>query len=240
MKILLSNDDGYDSEGIIQLYNVLSSKHEVYIFCPCVNRSASSSCLSVKKDLKIEKKESNHYTVDGTPADSVHIGLNYLSNIDFDLVIAGINSGPNLGDDVIYSGTVAAAIEGRHLKNSPIAVSLVNNAEISFKDAAEIFCFIFEKEIIGNKYLEKTIININIPKKPNPSEISYTKLGYRGLPKPAIKINEDFYQIGDAGIPVGVNEGTDFYAVRKGHVSITPITLDLTNYKILESIKNER
>ena len=136
MKILLSNDDGYFASGIQSLAKELEKKHDIYLAAPTINHSAGSSALSVRKDIKVEEIKKNHYAVDGTPADCVHIALSCLINEEIDIVVSGINLGANLGDDVIYSGTVAAALEGRHLDLSPIAISLVSHNNISVENAA--------------------------------------------------------------------------------------------------------
>ena len=136
MKILLSNDDGYYAVGIQELIKQLEKNHEVYVAAPSKNHSAGSSALTVRRDIKVNNVMKNHYAIDGTPADCVHIALTCLIKDKIDLVVSGINLGANLGDDVIYSGTVAAALEGRHLEMSPIAISLVSHDNISITNAA--------------------------------------------------------------------------------------------------------
>ena len=131
MKILLSNDDGYYAEGIQALIKELSIKHEIFVAAPLENNSAGSSALSTRKDINVDNVKKNHYVIDGTPADCVHIALTCLIKEKIDIVVSGINMGANLGDDVIYSGTVAAALEGRHLEFSPIAISLITK-DISY------------------------------------------------------------------------------------------------------------
>ena len=240
MKILLSNDDGYYSDGIQALIRELSIKHEIYVAAPLENNSAGSSALSTRKDIKVDNVEKNHYVIDGTPADCVHIALTCLIKEKIDIVVSGINMGANLGDDVIYSGTVAAALEGRHLEFSPIAISLITKGTTNLKNAAQASSYIFE-EIIKNKTInKKTLLNINIPDSNNLiKNFEYTRLGRRGIPVPAKKIKDkNFYNIGAAGDPEEKGEGTDFFTTNNNIISITPITYDLTNSIILKKLNN--
>lgn len=240
MKILLSNDDGYYSDGIQALIRELSIKHEIYVAAPLENNSAGSSALSTRKDIKVDNVEKNHYVIDGTPADCVHIALTCLIKEKIDIVVSGINMGANLGDDVIYSGTVAAALEGRHLEFSPIAISLITKDVTNLKNAAQASSYIFE-EIIKNKTInKKTLLNINIPDSNNLiKNFEYTRLGRRGIPVPAKKIKDkNFYNIGAAGDPEEKGKGTDFFTTNNNIISITPITYDLTNSIILKKLNN--
>ena len=244
MKILLSNDDGYYASGIQALINELEKKYDIYVAAPAINHSAGSSALSVRKDINVDEVKKNHYVIDGTPADCVHIGLTCLIKEDIDIVISGINLGANLGDDVIYSGTVAAALEGRHLKMSPIAISLTAQENIDINEAAILSSSLIEN-IISNKEISmNTLLNINIPDFAlknflNILEVSdFTRLGKRGLPVPAKQIdNKNIYKIGAAGIPIDDGIGTDFFAVNSGKISITPILYDLTDVEMLNKIK---
>ena len=163
MKILLSNDDGYFASGIQALIKELEKKHDVYVAAPAVNHSAGSSALSVRRNIKVDNIQKNHYVIDGTPADSVHIALSCLIKDKVDMVVAGINLGANLGDDVIYSGTVAAALEGRHLEMSPIAISLVSHEIITLPEAAKISADLVERIILKKDISQGTLLNINIP-----------------------------------------------------------------------------
>ena len=152
MKILLSNDDGYYADGIQALIKELSIKHEIFVAAPLENNSAQSSALSTRKDKNVDNVKKNHYVIDGTPADCVHIALTCLIKEKIDIVVSGINMGANLGDDVIYSGTVAAALEGRHLEFSPIAISLITKDISYLKNAAQSSSYLFEI-IIDNKII---------------------------------------------------------------------------------------
>jgi len=240
MKILMSNDDGYYSSGIQSLCSVLENNHEVYVAAPLINHSAGSSALSVRKDIKIENIKMNHYIIDGTPADCVHIALTCIINCDIDLVVSGINLGANLGDDVIYSGTVAAALEGRHLKMSPIAISLVGQENTSIQKVSELSSKLIES-ISTNKIIsQKTLVNINIPDSDvSILDLEYTRLGKRGNPLPATNIkNTDLYKIGAAGPPKDNVIGTDFYAISNNKISVSPILYDLTDNVALNKINN--
>lgn len=241
MKILLSNDDGYYASGIQSLINELSVAHDIFVAAPSVNQSAGSSALSVRKDILVENVSKHHYIIDGTPADCVHIALTCLIKEEIDIVVSGINLGANLGDDVIYSGTVAAALEGRHLKMSPIAISLVSSVNMDIKRSAKVSKKIID-EITSNKIIYKnTLLNVNIPdtsKDLDISDIEYTRLGVRDLPLPATKIinKSDYYRIGGAGIPKDNGKKTDFYAIENNKISISPILYDYTNNNILEKL----
>ena len=239
MKILLSNDDGYYADGIQALYLELSKKHEIYVAAPLKNHSAGSSALSVRKDINVDNIKDNHYVIDGTPADCVHIALTCLIKEKIDIVISGINMGANLGDDVIYSGTVAAALEGRHLEYSPIAVSLTSTKNINLKKAAVISADIFGEIMSNDKISKNTLLNINIPDtKDITKNYMFTRLGKRGEPVPAKKINnKNLYNIGAAGKPKDKDPGTDFYSIEKNIISISPINYDLTSQKILNELK---
>ena len=244
MKILLSNDDGYYASGIQALIDELEKNHDIYVAAPAINHSAGSSALSVRKDIKIDEVKKNHYVIDGTPADCVHIALTCLIKEDIDIVVSGINLGANLGDDVIYSGTVAAALEGRHLKMSPIAISLTSQVNIDINQAAVLSSNLLEDIITNKQISSNTLLNINIPDLAPKDDkgifelYEYTRLGKRGLPLPATQINnKNLYKIGAAGIPIDDGIGTDFFTINNGKVSITPILYDLTNIELLSKLK---
>ena len=152
--------------------------------------------------------------------------------------MSGINLGANLGDDVIYSGTVAAALEGRHLEMSPIAISLVSHDKLSMSKAAIESSKIIQEIICKEEISKKTLLNINIPDYESENlSFEFTRLGKRGIPLPASNIKGDFYKIGAAGPPEDDSEGTDFYCINKNKISITPLTYDLTNIEILKKLK---
>jgi len=241
VKILVSNDDGYLAEGINILAKRLRRKHQVTIFAPTENKSASSSSLTIDKPLKPEKISESIYTINGTPSDSTHFALCGYFEEKFDLVIAGINFGPNLGDDVIYSGTVAAAIEGRFVGFPSIAISLAswNGKNL---DTAAIVAEIIVDNVEFSELSTDTVLNINVPDIPF-NEIKgfrTTKLGKRHKSENIIQDEEDasFYWIGENGKEADNGPGTDFYAIKNNYVSITPLQVDLTNKDEIEKVDN--
>ena len=241
MKILVSNDDGYLAEGINVLTERLSKKHQVIIFAPSENKSASSSSLTIDKPLKPMKISESIYTINGTPSDSTHFALCGFFEEEFDLVIAGINFGPNLGDDVIYSGTVAAAIEGRFVGLPSIAISLASWEGKNFDSAAKVAEVIVDN-VHFSELSSNTILNINVPDIPF-SEIKgfkTTRLGKRHKSENIVQDKNDasLYWIGENGKEAENGPGTDFYAVKKKYVSITPLQIDLTNNNEIEKVEN--
>jgi len=241
VKILISNDDGYLAEGINILAKRLSVKHQVTIFAPSKNKSASSSSLTIDSPLKPKKISESIYSINGTPSDSTHFALCGFFDKEFDLVIAGINYGPNLGDDVIYSGTVAAAIEGRFVGFPSIAISLASWDGKNFDTAAKVAETIVDN-VEFSELSSNTVLNINVPDIPL-NEIrgfKTTKLGKRHKSENIIQDKEDpsLYWIGENGKEADNGPGTDFYAVRKNYVSITPLQVDLTNNAEMEKVDN--
>ena len=232
MKILISNDDGYLAEGINVLAKRLEKKHQVTIFAPTENKSASSSSLTIERPLKPKKISESIFTIDGTPSDSSHFALCGYFKDDFDLVISGINFGPNLGDDVIYSGTVAAAIEGRFVGYPSIAISLASWKGSNFETAAEV-----AELIVNNMQFSKlstdTVLNVNVPDIPYSQIKGFqtTRLGKRHKSENIIQDQKDplLYWIGENGKEDKNGPGTDFYAIKNNFVSITPLKIDLTS-----------
>lgn len=251
MNILMSNDDGYFAEGIQTLAKILrEAGHCVTVIAPDRNRSAASSCLTLMDPIRIHQIDEWNYTViAGTPADCVHLALNGLFDHPFDLVISGINHGANLGDDVIYSGTVAAALEGRHLPLPCLAISLVGKKSEShlfgnnhFETAAFVVRDLLPKMIQGI-LPARQILNINVPDLPY-NQIKGVMITRLGLRSPAAEIvkREDprgstIYWLGANGVPVDESEGTDFYALKNDYVSITPIQADMTAHSSLNHLK---
>ena len=240
MNILLSNDDGYKSSGLKALKNVLENYGNVTTVAPHRDISASSSCLSVHGPVKINKISANFYKVYGTPADCVHIASRgILKNIP-DIVFSGVNFGSNMGDDVIYSGTVGAAIEGRHSKYGSIAISIASKNPKHTDDLHQTLEHIIE-HTFHKLIKQKTIMNINIPDLPfsKIKGIKITKLGKRQLPLRASVLKKDkkkFFNIGRVGKGISA-AGNDFHAIEKGFISITPLTIDMTNNIIYKKIK---
>lgn len=243
MRILISNDDGINAKGINTLAKELSAVAEILIIAPDRNRSGASNSLSVQGPIRVVELEKNRYSVLGTPTDCVHLALTGLFDIQFDMVVSGINHGSNLGDDVLYSGTVAAATEGRVLGMPSIAVSLASKDErnTNFETAA-----IVARQLVERLKLKPlpagTILNVNVPDLPL-AEISgheITRLGCRHVAAPAIKSMDPrggpVYWIGASGPEADAGAGTDFYAINMKKVSITPLQIDMTNYNSFDRL----
>ncbi|KZY78850.1 5'/3'-nucleotidase SurE [Oleiphilus sp. HI0069] len=184
-----------------------------------------------------------HYCIDGTPTDSVHLGVSSLFDLDFERVVSGINSHENLGDDVLYSGTVAAAIEGRFLKQPAIAVSLVNQGQFHYQTAAKVVLDL----LVRSKDLEvpeRTILNVNVPDVPYEQlkGIKVTRLGHRAKGLPPEEVSDprgrQRYWISLAGEGDDAGEGTDFDAVKNGYVSVTPLQVDMTRHELISQVKD--
>lgn len=243
MTILVSNDDGVNAEGIKVLADALSQHFSVKVVAPDRDHSGASSSLTLSRPLKVSETSMGFYCVDGTPTDSVHIGLSSLYPNEIDRVITGINSHENLGDDVLYSGTVAAAIEGRFLKKAPIAVSLANRGHFHYDTAASVVIDLLPK-LEKLDLPEKTVININVPDLPL-SEIKgvkVTRLGHRAKGQAPEKVcdprGRQRFWIAAAGEGDDAGLGTDFDAVRNGYVSVTPMQVDMTHHDVLNEMKD--
>ena len=241
MRILISNDDGYKAKGIKQLTKSLSEIAEVIVVAPSENKSAASSSLTLGRPLKPIQIEKNIYAVDATPTDCVHLALCGFIKESIDLVVTGINFGANLGDDTIYSGTVAGAIEGRFLGLPSIAMSLASWECNHFETAGEIAKRLV-KQIDGSKLSHNTIINVNVPDVPL-SEIKgirSTRLGNRHKSEPSIKDKKDpsQYWIGANGKEADNSEGTDFHAINNNFVSVTPLQIDLTKHSEISDLES--
>ena len=239
MRILISNDDGYKADGIIQLAKSLSEIAEVIVVAPSENKSAASSSLTIGKPLKPIQIKKNVYAIDATPSDCVHLALCGFIKESIDLVVTGINFGANLGDDVIYSGTVAGAIEGRFLGLPSIAMSLAS-WECNHFDTAGDVAKLLVAQIDKAPLAYNTIINVNVPDIPM-SEIKgikSTRLGNRHKSEPSIQDLKDpsLYWIGENGKEADNGEGTDFHAVSNNFVSVTPLQIDLTKYPELKQV----
>lgn len=240
MKFLLSNDDGYQAPGINELAHTLSTIGEVVIVAPEENKSASSSSLTLKNPLTITEYKENIYFINGTPTDCVHIALSGFLKFKPDMVISGINDGPNMGDDTIYSGTVAAAMEGYLLDIPSLAISMSQYDPKHYSTAGQVVLDLIPKI----KNLQQSILlNINVPDIPynelQGTEI--TRLGKRHKAEPIIhhpnQKNKLMYWVGAAGEPNDGGPGTDFFAIKNEKVSISPIISDLTNFNKLDLLK---
>ena len=241
MHILLSNDDGYSATGLVALANALKDHDDVTVVAPERNRSGASNSLTLDRPLRVGKSESGFYKVDGTPTDCVHLAITGLLDREPDMVIAGINHGANLGDDVIYSGTVAAATEGRFLGLPAIAVSLAGINPVHFDSAARVAVSLLQ-QVRRHPLPSDTILNVNVPDMPF-SELKgflSTRLGQRHKAEPVIKSvdprGHDIYWVGLAGPEQDAGPGTDFHAIRNNHVSVTPLQIDLTRYDSVETL----
>ena len=239
MRILISNDDGYQAKGIKQLAKSLSEIADVIVVAPSENKSAASSSLTLGRPLKPIQIEKNVYAIDATPTDCVHLALCGFIKESIDLVVTGINFGANLGDDVIYSGTVAGAIEGRFLGLPSIAISLASWDGIHFETAGEIAKRLVT-QIGKSKLSSSTIINVNVPDIPliEIKGIKSTCLGNRHKSEPSIKDKEDssLYWIGENGKEANNGEGTDFHAISNNFVSVTPLQIDTTKHSEVNQV----
>jgi 5'-nucleotidase len=244
MHILLSNDDGYLAEGLAALAGALSPYAEVSVVAPDRNRSAASNSLTLEMPLRAHVADNGFIKVDGTPTDCVHLAITGLLEPEPDMVFAGINHGANLGDDVLYSGTVAAATEGRFLGLPAIAISLACNEEpLHFETAAEV-AVVLLKRLLDKPLPRDTLLNVNVPDIALDDLQGYraTRLGLRHKSEPVIKQKDprgrSIYWIGPPGAEQDAGPGTDFHAVSMGFVSITPLQLDLTWYERVNMVRN--
>jgi 5'-nucleotidase len=239
MRILISNDDGYKADGIIQLAKSLSEIAEVIVVAPSENKSAASSSLTIGKPLNPIQIDKNIYAIDATPSDCVHLALCGFIKESIDLVVTGINFGANLGDDVIYSGTVAGAIEGRFLGLPSIAMSLASWECKHFETAGKV-AKLLVSQIDKAPLAYNTIINVNVPDIPMTEikGIKSTRLGNRHKSEPSIQDlkNPSLYWIGENGKEADNGEGTDFHAIFNNFVSVTPLQIDLTKYPELRQV----
>lgn len=244
MHILVSNDDGIDAPGIVALSQAMQAFGEVTVVAPDRNRSGASNSLTLENPIRVHEEGNARFRVAGTPTDCVHIGLTGLLDDDPDIVVSGINHGANLGDDVIYSGTVAAAMEGRFLGLPAVAVSQVGfGQDAHFDSAAEAARRILEK-LINDPLPADTILNVNVPDLPwdEIKGFQVTRLGHRHRAEPCIRAEDPrgrpVYWIGPAGAEQDCGPGTDFHAIREAYVSVTPIHVDLTRYQALEKVSS--
>lgn len=241
MKILLSNDDGYHAAGLAALARRVGELADTVIVAPDRNQSGSSHSLTLDNPLRVGRTDSGVYYVNGTPTDCVHLALTGLLEEDPDMVISGVNHGANLGDDVLYSGTVAAAIEGRFLGLPAIAVSLVSDSATHLDTAARAAAWLLQR--LQDKPLPAdTILNVNVPDLPYADLAGFaaTRLGFRhrseaAVPQPDPK-GRTVYWVGPAGAGEDAGPGTDFHAIEHGQVSVTPLQVDLTRHDAVPAL----
>jgi len=243
INVLLSNDDGANAPGITVLAEALSQEHQVTVVAPHKNRSGSSSALTLDRPIRCFQLENGFYSVTGTPCDCVHLGSHRIMAQKPDIVIAGINRGANLGDDVLYSGTVAAAMEGRSMGFPAIAVSLASRECNHYATAAKVMSRLMVR--LKAFSLESNIIlNVNVPDVPFEEISGYrlTRLGCRHRADTIVPAEDPrgqpVYWLGPPSEPQDVGEGTDFDAVAQGYVSITPLVVDFTAYQSFNSVKD--
>jgi 5'-nucleotidase len=240
MIILLSNDDGIQSEGLTALEESISQVGEVYTVAPDRAQSSMSHALTLHRPLRAYEIGARRLSVDGTPVDCVKLALTGLLPVRPDLVISGINKGPNLGDDIIYSGTVSAAIEGALLGIPAIAVSLVTFKDFNFRTAAE-FTATFVQRIAEKGIPPKTLLNVNVPPilKTELKGWRVTRMGKRHYSENIVERVDPrgvkYYWIGGDDLGFANEDGTDCQAVHDGYISVTPLQVDLTDYKLLQN-----
>lgn len=241
MKILISNDDGVAAPGIAALAEALSSIAEIIVMAPDRNRSGASNSLTLSRPLRVRSLDNGFYSVEGTPTDCVHLALTGYFKDSIDMVVSGINQGANLGDDILYSGTVAAAMEGRSLGLPAIAVSMVGESIHHYQTGAQIIKeMVMQLSKVGHEL--NTILNVNIPDKPRHElqGIQITRLGSRHIAAPIIEDvdprGHQMYWIGLPGPEADAGIGTDFFAIKQNFVSVTPLHLDMTHYKAFDKL----
>lgn len=243
MNLLLSNDDGVNAPGLQILYEALRDLGDVRVSAPDRDHSGASNALTLTRPLEVLFLSSGFASVDGTPTDCVHLGLSDIFETAFDRVVSGINTHANLGDDVLYSGTVAAAVEGRFLAQPAIAVSLVNEGNMHYETAARFVRRLLENPMpltVG----ARTILNVNVPDVPYDHLKGWevTRLGHRSRGKDSQRVTcprgRERLWIGAAGEGDDAGPGTDFHAVRHGRVSITPLQVDMTRYDAFSPLQD--
>lgn len=234
MKILVSNDDGYFAPGITLLAEALGQLGDVTVVAPERDRSGASNSLTLDRPLTVRRAPNGYFSVNGTPTDCVHIAVTGLLDFRPDIVVSGVNLGANMGDDTIYSGTVAAAAEGYLLGIPSVAVSLTSKTGEHFQSAIGVAVQLVER-FKRRPFAEPVLLNVNVPDVPPESlrGIEVTRLGRRHKAEPVVKLQtprgETAYWIGPAGGAADAGPGTDFHAVEAQRVSVTPLRMDLTH-----------
>ena len=243
MRILLSNDDGYFATGIEVLARTLADIADITVVAPERDRSGASNSLTLDRPLSLRRAPNGFYFVNGTPTDCVHLAVTGMLDELPDMVVSGINHGANMGDDTVYSGTVAAATEGHLLGVPAIAVSLVGKEASQFETAARVardLVLRFQQAPLG----QPALLNVNVPDVPYTElkGVAVTRLGKRHKAEPVVKArtprNETVYWVGAAGAAQDAGEGTDFHAVAQGWASVTPLQIDLTHNQQLPELRN--
>jgi len=234
MRILLSNDDGYFAPGLAALAEALAGLGEIVVVAPEQNRSGASNSLTLDRPLFLKQAASGFYFVNGTPTDCVHLAVTGMLDTLPDIIVSGINNGANMGDDTIYSGTVAAATEGFLLGIPSIAVSLTSFEGKHYASAGMVARQLVER-FIRDPIRDPVLLNVNVPDIPSAElrGMEVTRLGRRHKAEAVVKMvsprNETVYWVGAAGAAADAGPGTDFNAVERGFVSVTPLQIDLTH-----------
>jgi 5'-nucleotidase len=241
MRILLSNDDGYFAPGILALAEALDGLGEIVVVAPEQNRSGASNSLTLDRPVSLKQAANGFYFVNGTPTDCVHLAVTGMLDYLPDIIVSGINHGANMGDDTIYSGTVAAATEGFLLGIPSIAISLTSFEGNHFNTAGRIARELVER-FLSDPIREPVLLNVNVPDIPydDLGGTEVTRLGRRHKAEPVVRMrsprNDTVYWVGAAGAAAEAGPGTDFNAIERGSVSITPLQVDLTHTAQLQAI----
>lgn len=244
MKILLSNDDGYQAEGLKALALALKPLGELSVMAPDRNRSGASNSLTLDVPVRAVRYDTDAYYCNGTPTDCVHLAISGFFKFEHDIVVSGVNDGANLGDDTLYSGTVAAAVEGRFLGLPAIAVSLClePGSPRNFASAARIAADLV-KRMAASPLHGPVILNVNVPDLPDGAlrGVKVTRLGNRHRAKPIVAAKDprgrEVYWVGSAGSGQDAGPGTDFHAIAEGYASVTPLQIDLTRHAALPELE---
>lgn len=240
MRILISNDDGIHSPGIQVLADTLAQEHDILVVAPDRDHSGASNSLTLTRPLSLERMPNGHYRCDGTPTDCVHLGLRMFRDHAPDLVVSGINAGPNLGDDTLYSGTVAAAMEGRYLGLPALAVSLEKTDQWYWQTAADLALDLLKK---WSELPAGRVINLNVPGMPldNIQGVLATRLGHRTMGADPIATpdprGKERYWLNLAGEAQDRSEGTDFWAIEHGYASISAVQPDMTDHSLQATLE---
>jgi len=242
MRILISNDDGYFAPGLACLAEHLAKVADIVVVAPERDRSGASNSLTLDRPLKLSRAPNGFYYVNGTPTDCVHLAVTGMLDQQPDMVVSGINAGANMGDDTVYSGTVAAATEGFLLGIPSIAVSLEGRKFANYEAAARVASDLVQR-FARQKHSLPWLLNVNVPDIPYDQlqGTAVTRLGKRHKAEPVVKASnphgETVYWVGAAGKAQDAGEGTDFHAVAQQRVSLTPLQIDLTQYNQLDAVR---
>lgn len=241
MEILLSNDDGVRAPGLRALAEALGALGQVTVVAPDRNRSGASNSLTLEQPIRAQTEADGFVCVEGTPTDCVHLAITGLLETEPDMVVSGINAGSNLGDDVLYSGTVAAAMEGRFLGLPAMAISLAGTELVHYDTAARVAARLVQR-LTDDPLPADTLLNVNVPDRPFDELAGYrvARLGHRHKAEPVIRSTDPrgrpIYWVGPPGDEEDAGPGTDFDAIRQGYVSLTPIQVDLTRHEALDGL----